>query len=67
MTARGAHRQFVDAVHAFSDDPGPANLERYLAASRALEESKRSEQTPPQIRLARQRSPERKTATAKAA
>jgi len=35
-------RQFVDAVQAFSDDPGPANLERYLAASRALEESKRS-------------------------
>jgi uncharacterized protein (DUF3084 family) len=28
--------EFVEAVLAFSDDPG-ANLERYLAASRALE------------------------------
>jgi hypothetical protein len=34
-------RQFSDAVIAFSDDPGPENLERYLAASRALEESRR--------------------------
>jgi hypothetical protein len=33
------HEQFVEAVHAFSDDPGPANLARYLAASRSLEES----------------------------
>jgi hypothetical protein len=32
-------REFVDAVLALSDDPGPANLERYLAASRELEES----------------------------
>jgi hypothetical protein len=36
---RRVHEQFVQAVHAFSDDPGPANLARYLAASRALEES----------------------------
>jgi hypothetical protein len=34
-------RQFSDAVIAFSDDPGPENLERYLAASHALEESRR--------------------------
>jgi hypothetical protein len=42
---RVAFRQFVDAVLAFSDDPGPANLERYLAASRSLEESRRARQT----------------------
>jgi hypothetical protein len=42
---RSAFRQFVDALIAFSDDPGPANLERYLAASRSLEESRRSRQT----------------------
>jgi hypothetical protein len=35
-------RQFVDAVHAFSDDPDPVNLSRYLQASRALEESRSS-------------------------
>jgi hypothetical protein len=39
---RSALRQFVDAVVAFSDDHGPANLERYLAASRSLEDSRRS-------------------------
>jgi len=39
---RTALRQFVDAVVAFSDDHGPANLERYLAASRSLEDSRRS-------------------------
>jgi hypothetical protein len=37
---RSAFRQFADAVVDFSDDPGPENLERYLAASRALEESR---------------------------
>lgn len=47
---RTALRQFVDAVLAFSKDPGPANLERYLAASRSLEESRRSGQTGPQAR-----------------
>jgi len=36
-----AVERFVDAVVAFSDDPGPANLERYLEASRSLEESRR--------------------------
>jgi hypothetical protein len=44
-TERRAFRQFVDAVLAFADDPGPANLERYLAASRSLAESRRSGQT----------------------
>jgi hypothetical protein len=39
---RSALRQFVDAVVAFSDDHNPANLERYLAASRSLDESRRS-------------------------
>jgi hypothetical protein len=36
---RNVHEQFVEAVQAFSDDPGPANLARYLAASQSLEES----------------------------
>ena len=33
-------QQFVDAVVAFSDEPGLANLERYLAASRSLEQAR---------------------------
>jgi hypothetical protein len=66
MTARGALRQFVDAVRELSEDPGPANLERYLAASRALEESKRPGTTKPRS-LALQRSPARKNVTARAA
>lgn len=37
---RIAFRQFADGVLALSHDPGPTNLERYLAASRALEESR---------------------------
>jgi hypothetical protein len=44
-TERSAFRQFVDAVLAFSVNPGPANLERYLEASRSLEESRRPRQT----------------------
>ena len=59
---RTAFRQFVAAVLALSDDPGPANLERYLAASRSLDEA--------QPRVApsrRQRSPDRKNATASTA
>jgi phage-related protein len=40
---RTALQRFVDAVVAFSNDPTPANLERYLSASRSLEESRRSE------------------------
>jgi hypothetical protein len=41
---RRAYRHFADAVLALSDDPGRDNLERYLAASRALEESRRAGQ-----------------------
>jgi hypothetical protein len=40
---RNALRQFVDAVAAFEDDPGPGNLERYLAASRSLGEPSQAE------------------------
>jgi hypothetical protein len=35
-----ALRRFVDAVLALSDDPQPENVERYLVASRALEDSR---------------------------
>lgn len=35
-------RQFAEAVHTLSDDPRPVNVERYLEASRALEDSKLS-------------------------
>jgi hypothetical protein len=34
-----ALRRFIEVVIAFTADPGPVNLERYLAASRALEAS----------------------------
>jgi hypothetical protein len=37
---RTAFRRFVDAVHAISDDPSPANVVRYLAASQELEKSR---------------------------
>jgi hypothetical protein len=37
---RIAFRQFADGVLAFSQDPGPTNLDRYLAGSWALEESR---------------------------
>ena len=36
-----ANRDFIEAVIAFSVDPGPDNLGRYLDASRALEKSRR--------------------------
>jgi hypothetical protein len=36
-----AVRAFVDAVLALSDDPQPENVERYLVASHALEDSMR--------------------------
>jgi hypothetical protein len=39
---RSALQRFVEAVVAFSDEPGPENLERYLAASRSLEEARLS-------------------------
>ena len=38
---RTAFRRFADAIHVFSNDPDRANFMRYLAASRALEESRR--------------------------
>jgi hypothetical protein len=47
---KSAFRQFADAVVAFSDDPGPDGLERYLAASRALEEARRSREPATQTR-----------------
>jgi hypothetical protein len=37
ITARSVLQEIVDAVDALSDDPSPANVERYLASSRALE------------------------------
>jgi hypothetical protein len=51
LTERTARRLFGDAVLAFSVDPGPDNLVRYLAVSRALEEARRSRELPPQTRL----------------
>jgi hypothetical protein len=49
---QSAVREFVDAVLALSDDSGPANLERYLAVSRALDESRRPRESPAQVALA---------------
>jgi hypothetical protein len=46
-----AVRPFVEAVLALSDDPRPENVERYLVASRALEDS-RSKRTPRSSRAA---------------
>jgi hypothetical protein len=40
LTARRAVQEMLDAVHALSADPGPANVERYLASSQALEDSR---------------------------
>jgi len=40
LVARSTLKEMVDAVHALSDDPSPANVERYLASSRALEDSR---------------------------
>jgi hypothetical protein len=51
-----AVQQFVDAVLDFSEDPGPVNLVRYLAASRALEELRQSAQTAAQARPRSKRS-----------
>jgi hypothetical protein len=39
---RDGLQQFVEAVVAFSDEPSQTNLERYLAASRLLEEARLS-------------------------
>jgi hypothetical protein len=41
-----AVRELVDSVVALSEDPGPATVARYLAASRALENSGRADVTP---------------------
>lgn len=39
LSPERAFRLFADAFAAFADDPGPENLERYLSASRLLEEA----------------------------
>jgi hypothetical protein len=39
---REAFRRFADAIHAFAREPDGMNFMRYLAASRALEESRRA-------------------------
>jgi len=60
-------REFVDAVLALSDDPGPANLQRYLAVSRELEESQRPRQSAAQEIRTRPRDRGRRPARAEAA
>jgi hypothetical protein len=40
LATRRALHEMVDAVRSLSDDPSPANVERYLASSRALEGSR---------------------------
>jgi hypothetical protein len=42
LAERAAYREFGDAVVAFAGDPGPFNLARYVAASRALEDARRA-------------------------
>jgi hypothetical protein len=37
LATPNALQEMVDAVHALSDDPSPANVDRFLASSRALE------------------------------
>jgi hypothetical protein len=64
---RNAVREFVDAVLALSDDPGPANLQRYLAVSRELEESRRPRESAAQEVRARRRDRGRRPARAEAA
>jgi hypothetical protein len=41
---RTAFRRFVDAVDAIANDPSPANVGRYLAASQELEKSRGREE-----------------------
>jgi hypothetical protein len=41
LARRSELQEMVDAVHSLSDDPSPANVERYLASSRALEGSRK--------------------------
>jgi hypothetical protein len=56
---RTAMKQFAAAVLAFSEDPDPENLERYLAASRALEESRQRSRSPSGGRRSNVRRPDR--------
>jgi len=42
---QAAVEKFVDAVRAFSDNPGAGTLQEYLEASIALEDSRRAEQS----------------------
>jgi hypothetical protein len=51
LTPERAFRLFADAIAALADDPGPENLERYLAASRLLEEARRTPPRPAQARV----------------
>ena len=44
VAERLARRQFAEALAAFAVDPGPDNLDAYLAASRTLEEARRRRQ-----------------------
>jgi len=46
-----AIRRFVETVRALSDDAGPENVDHYLVASRALDDS-RSSRTPRPSRAA---------------
>ena len=41
---RTTFSRLVDAVYAIADDPSPANVERYLAASQELEKSRGREE-----------------------
>ena len=45
VAGRAAIGHFVEAVHALSDDPRRTNVARYLAASRALDESRPAMET----------------------
>jgi hypothetical protein len=60
VTQRNAFREFVEAVLDLSEDQDAETVERYLAASRLLDESR-------QHSPLGQRSPATKNATAKAA
>jgi hypothetical protein len=51
VSESSAVRRFVDAVRALSDDAGPENVDHYLVASRALDDS-RSSRTPRPSRAA---------------
>ena len=50
-----ALRQFSDAVLALSDEPTLANVRRYLAASRALDESRYPQPVPADDSVGRER------------